>query len=156
MPPTSLLKGTVDGGPESDPGAPGRVAVVFERSRSGTSALREAAELANAGRELSILTLAPQARPARWGRAGGEGPYNIAVREEAELDLKEARDALGSVAERAIFKMLAGCPQPPLASWISEQGIGLVLLPHQRLTPGGNPFVRSLRKGTSAEIRVIR
>src|SRR5450759_4211770 len=60
----------------------GRVAVVFERGGAGTAALREAAELANAGSELSVVTLAPQARPAIWGRAGGEGPYNIAIREE--------------------------------------------------------------------------
>jgi len=107
---TTLVEGSVHGG--SGSGAAGRVAVVFERSNAGTAALREAAELANAGRELSVVTLAPQARPPRWGRAGGEGPYNIAVREEAELELQEARDLLGSVANRATFKVLAGCPQP--------------------------------------------
>jgi hypothetical protein len=146
----------VDGSMRGGSGAPGRVAVVFERSNAGTAALREAAELANAGRELSVVTLAPQARPTRWGRAGGEGPYNIAVREEAELDLREARDMLGSVASRATFQMLAGCPQPRLASWVAEHGFGLVLLPHRRLTPGGNPFARSLRKKTSAEVRLVR
>jgi hypothetical protein len=132
------------------------VAVVFERSKAGMAALREAAELANAGSELSVVTLAPQARPARWGRAGGEGPYNVAVREEAKLELREAREILGSVAARATFRMLAGCPQPPLASWVAEHGFGLVLLPRQRLTPGGNPFARSLRKETSAEVRLVR
>jgi hypothetical protein len=67
----TLEEGSVDNG--SGPGgAPGRVAVVFERSKAGTAALREAAELANAGRELWVVTLAPHARPARWGRAGGE------------------------------------------------------------------------------------
>lgn len=132
------------------------MAVVFERSNAGTAALREAAELANAGHELSVVTLAPQAPPARWGRAGGEGPYNVAVREEAELDLQEARGILGSVADRATFKMLAGCPQPPLASWVTQHGFGLVLLPHRRLTPGGNPFAKSLRKKTSAEVRMVR
>jgi hypothetical protein len=130
--------------------------VVFERSNAGTAALREAAELANTGRELSVLALAPQARPARWGRAGGEGPYNIAVREEAELDLRKARGLLGSVAGRATFTMLAGHPQPPLATWVAEREIGLVLLPHHRLTPGGNHFARSLRKETSAEVRLVR
>jgi len=50
------------------------------------------------GRELSVVTLAPQARPQRWGRAGGEGPYNIAVRQEAQLELREASDILGAVA----------------------------------------------------------
>lgn len=152
----TLTGGSTDGGSVSGPGAPQRVAVVFERSEAGAAALREAAELANAGRELSVVTLAPQARPARWGRAGGEGPYNIAVREEAALELQEAREILGSVAPRVTFKVLAGCPQPPLASWVAEEGFGLVLLPHRRMSPGGNPFARRLRKETSAEIRLIR
>ncbi len=151
---TTPVEGSVQG--ESSSGALRRVAVVFERSNAGTAALREAAELANAGRELSVVTLAPQARPPSWGRAGGTGPYNIAIREEAELELREARDILGSVASRATFKMLAGCPQPPLASWVAQHGFGLVLLPHHRLTPGGNLFARSLRKETSAEVRLVR
>ncbi len=129
---------------------------MFERSSAGTAALREAAELANAGRELSVVTLAPQARPARWGRAGGEGPYNVAVREEAQLDLREAREILGSTAPRATFDVLAGCPQPALASWVARHGFGVVLLPHHRLTPGGHLFAKSLRKETSAEVRLIR
>jgi len=152
----TLVDGSVHGGSGSGAGAGGRVAVVFERGSAGTAALREAAELVNAGRELSVVTLAPQARPARWGRAGGEGPYNIAIREEARLELQEAREILGSVASRATFKVLAGCPQPPLASWVAQHGFGLVLLPHRRLTPHGNPFVRSLRKETSAEVRLVR
>jgi hypothetical protein len=151
---TTLVEGSVHGG--SGSGAAGRVAVVFERSDAGTAALREAAELANAGRELSVVTLAPQARPPVWGRAGGTGPYNIAIREEAELELREARDILGSVASRATFEVLAGCPQPRLASWVAQHGFGLVLLPHRRLTPGGNPFAQSLRKETSAEVRLVR
>lgn len=90
------------------------------------------------------------------GTGRGEGPYNIAVREEAELELQEAREILGSVASRAQFKMLAGYPRPPLARWVAEQGCGLVLLAHRRLTPGGNPFAKSLRKETSAEVRLVR
>ncbi|MFI4990865.1 MAG: universal stress protein [Solirubrobacterales bacterium] len=151
---TTPVKGSTHGG--SGAGADGRVAVVFERSSAGSAALREAAELANAARELSVVTLAPQARPARWGRAGGEGPYNVAVREETQLELREAREILGSVADRATFEVLAGCPQPPLASWVAQHGFGLVLLPHRRLSPGGHLFAKSLRKETSAEVRLVR
>lgn len=150
----ALVEDSIGGGPTS--GGPGRVAVVFERSDAGAAALREGAELANAGRELSVVTLAPQARAPLWGRAGGTGPYNIAIKEEAELELREARDILGSIASRATFNVLVGSPQPPLASWVTEHGFGLVLLPHHRLTPGGNPFARSLRKETSAEVRLVR
>jgi Universal stress protein family len=148
------VEGSVDGASGSGP--PQRIAVVFERGDAGTAALREAAELASAGRELSVVTLAPQARPPSWGRAGGTGPYNVAIRQEAELELREARDMLGSVAGRATFKVLAGCPQPPLAPWVAQQGFGLVLLPHHRFTPGGNFFARRLRKETSAEVRLVR
>jgi hypothetical protein len=130
--------------------------VIFERGNAGMSALREAAELANAGCELSVVTLAPQARPPSWGRAGGTGPYNVAIAEEAELELQEARDILGSVASRATFAVLTGCPQPPLAAWVAQHEFGLVLLPYQRMTLGGNPFARSLRKGTSAEVQLVR
>jgi hypothetical protein len=151
---TTPAEGSVHGG--SGSGASRRVAVVFERSDAGTAALREAAELASAGSELSVVTLAPQARPPSWGRAGGTGPYNIAIKQEAELELREARDMLGSVADRATFKVLVGCPQPPLAAWVAQQGFGLVLLPHHRLTLGGNFFARSLRKETSAEVRLVR
>jgi hypothetical protein len=150
---TGLVEGSVHS--SGGRGAPARVAAVFERSDAGRAALREAAELANAGRELTVVTLAPQARPPRWGRAGGEGPYNIAIRQEAELELKDAREILGSVADRATFTVLAGCPQPPLASWVAQHGFELVLLPRRRLTPGGNPFAKRLRKETSAEVRLI-
>ncbi len=151
---TALVGDPPQSGP--DGGAPARVAVVFERGARGEAVLREGAELASAGRLLAVVALAPQARPPKWGRAGGEGPYNVAVRQEAELDLRAAREMLGTVAERATFNVLAGCPQPRLAAWVLEHRIGLVLLPRHRLTPNGNFFVRSLRKETSAEVRVIR
>ena len=153
---TTPVEGSVHGELSSGAGGPRRVAVVFERGGSGAAALREAAELANTGCELSVVTLAPQARAVRWGRAGGEGPYNIAVREEAQEELHEAREILGSVAVLATFEVLAGCPQPPLASWVAQRELGLVLLPHRRLTPGGNPFARTLRKKTTAEVRLVR
>jgi hypothetical protein len=151
---TALVDESIDRGWGA--GAAGPVAVVFERSNAGTAALREAAELANAGRELSVVTLAPQARTPGCCRAGGTGPYNIAIKEEAELELREAREILGSVASRARFQMLSGCPRPPLASWVAQAGFGLVLLPHHRLSRGGNPFAKSLRKQTSAQVRLVR
>ncbi len=149
-----LEEGSIHGGPEA--GAPARAAVVFERSPAGEAALREGAELANGGRLLAVVALAPQARPARWVRSGGEGPYNAAIRDEAKLDLRFARELLGSVAGRATFILLAGCPQPPLAEWVAEHGMGIVLLPRHRFSRGGNLFARSLRRETSAEVRLVR
>jgi len=151
---TAPTDGPAHGGLETGDGAARRVVVVFERGKAGNAALREAAERANAGAELSVVTLAPQARAVR--RAGGEGPYNVAIRHEAQLELHEARDLLGSVAARATFNVLSGCPQPPLASWVAQYGFDLVVLPRQRLTPGGNYFAKSLRKETSAEVVLVR
>jgi len=156
MPDSTLIDGSIDGQADADAGAPARVAVVYERGRAGEAVLREGAELANAGRLLAVVTLAPQARPPVWGRASGTGPYNVAIQEEAKLELSEARKILGTVAARASFSVLSGTPQPKLARWVAEQGFGLVLLPHRRLAPGGNFFVKSLRKETSAEIRVLK
>ena len=156
MPGATLIDGSVDGGETAEGGRPARVAVVYERGGAGEAVLREGAELANAGRLLAVVTLAPQARPPVWGRAGGTGPYNLAVREEAELELREARGILGFLADRATFRVLSGCPQPNLATWVAEQGFGLILLPHRRFTPGGNVFAKGLRRRTSAEVRVVR
>jgi hypothetical protein len=142
--------------PFAEGGAAGPIAVVFERGEAGAAVLREAAELANAGHDVSVVTLAPQARSPIWGRAGGTGPYNVAIQEEASIELQEAREILGSVASRATFEVLTGSPQPPLASWVAEHGVGLVLLPHHRLTPGGHFFAKSLRHKTSAEVRLVK
>ena len=136
-------------------GATRHVLAVFEPGHNGEATLREAAELAEAGSELSVVTLAPQARPSRCCGKGGTGPYNIAVREEAEIELRQARDVLGATARRASFTMLVGCPAPPFATWAAEQAFDLILLPARRFTRGGNPAARGLRQATSAEVRVI-
>ena len=151
----TLAGDTIGGDRGASAGRAARVLVVYEPCPTGRAALREAAELANAGSELTVVTLAPQARPLLWGKAGGEGPYNIAVREEAEMELRQARDILGSVAGRAAFTVLAGtCP--PLAPWAAAQAFDLVLLPHHRFTPGGSHLARGLRRATFAEVRLVR
>jgi hypothetical protein len=156
-PDATLERGTADGGGcSATPGPPDRVLVVFEPCDSGRAALREAAELANAGSELSVVTLAPQVKPMLWGRAGGEGPYNLAMREEAEIDLGKAREILGSVAARATFAVLAGTPQPPRGSWAAARAFSVVLLPFHRFTPGGSRLAKALRRATTAEVRLVR
>jgi len=133
-----------------------RVLVVFERGAGGMAALREAAELAEAGGEVSVVTLAPQAKPLRCCGGGGAGPYNHAVRCEAEDELRVAREALGSAAGRTTFTVLAGCPDPPLTAWVAEHEFDLVILPRRRLARGGSPLARGLRQATAAEIRLVR
>jgi len=152
----TLTSGTTDGGQEWTAPRPTRVLVVFEPGRTGMTALREAAELAEAGSELSVVTLAPQARPLRCCGGGGAGPYNCAVRGEAETELQQARQDLGTAAGRASFTVLAGCPEPPLAAWVAEHAFDLILLPHHRLTFGGNRLAKGLRRSTEAEVRLVR
>jgi Universal stress protein family len=137
------------------PGANRRVLAVFEPGRSGEATLREAAELAEAGCELSVVTLAPQARPSRCCGKGGTGPYNIAVREEAEIELRQARDILGAKARRASFTVLVGQPSPPLAAWAQEHAFDLILLPSHPFTRGGNRYAKAVRVAVSAEVRLV-
>ncbi len=150
-----LPKQPTSDGPLALDGAHGSVAVVFQRGKSGNRVLREAAELAAAGRKLSVIALAPQAERAKCCRSQCEGPYNIAIKEEAARELDEARRALGSLADRATFSIVEGSPRPPLANWVAEHRFGLVLLPRSRFTPGGNAFARTLRKRTRAEVRIV-
>ena len=133
-----------------------RVLAVFEPGQAGEAALREAAELAEAGGELSVVTLAPQARPSRCCGKGGTGPYNIAVREEAELELRQAREILGAGAKGVSFRVLVGHPTPPLASWAQEDAFDLILLPSHPFTRGGNRYARAMRRATSAEVRLVQ
>jgi len=150
---TAQAQGAVDGAREAA-GAT-RVLVVFEQGRAGAAALREAAELAVSGAELHVVTLAPQARPSRCC-GPGPGPYNCAVREGAEEELHDARENLGSTAQRATFTTLVGCPDPPLAAWAAEHAFDLILLPAHRLTRGGNRLANSLRRATAADVRLVR
>src|ERR1700730_14793373 len=145
---------TIDSGRYGGP--PARVLVVFEPGRPGRVALREAAELTEAGGWLSVVTLAPQARPLRCCGGGGACPYNCAVRQAAETELREARDILGTAAGRATFTVLLGCPDPPLAAWTAEHGVDVLLLPAHRLTLGGSRLARGLRRAAAAEVRLAR
>jgi Universal stress protein family len=156
--PASKVAHEESGGGSVDPrpaAARRRVLAVFEPGHAGEATLREAAELAEAGCELSVVTLAPQAGQSRCCSKGGTGPYNIAVREEAEIELRQARDMLGASARHASFTVLVGHPDPPLAAWAGEHGFDLVLLPSHPFTRGGNRHARAVRRAISAELRLV-
>src|SRR3979409_2615510 len=95
----TLARDQIDG--DRGAGRSARVLVVFEPGRTGRAALREAARLSEACSDLSVVTLAPQARPLQCCGGGGAGPYNRGVRKTAETELHEAREVLGSAASRA-------------------------------------------------------
>ncbi len=145
---------------EGDRGGSGppaaRVLVVFEAGRSGAAALRAGAELAEAGRELSVVTLAPQAKPLRCCGGGGAGPYNCAVRAQADDELREARGLLGPALKPAMLTVLVGHPEPPLVPWIGEHAFDIVVLPARRFTRRGGRLARHLRRATGADVRLVR
>lgn len=132
-----------------------RVLAVFQSGRAGRAVLREASEQVAGGAQLSVVTLAPQARPYKCCGGGGAGPYNCGVREEAVEDLRRAKDMLGPVAAGATFTTLRGTPQPPLAAWAAEHNFDVIILPGQRLSRTGGRLARALRRATAAEIRLV-
>lgn len=133
-----------------------RVLVVYEEGRAGRAAILEAAELAASGAELTVVTLAPQAKPLKCCEGGGAGPYNCAVRDAAAEELRQARALLGSLAKRASFTTLVGTPEPPLAEWSAGQSLDAIILPGHRLERRGGRLARDLRRATRADVRVVR
>ncbi|MGI9185143.1 MAG: hypothetical protein ACR2GZ_09320 [Solirubrobacteraceae bacterium] len=129
--------------------------VIFEHGSNGASALAQAAERTNSSQSgLTVVTLAPQQECTRCCGPSAE-PFNAAVREDAERDLRAARELAGPVADRAAFKVLVGGCDPPLPAWIAEQKFDLVLLPRHRFRLGGHRIARKLRRSTQAEVRVV-
>jgi len=130
------------------------VLVVFSEGRRSEAALREGAELAAAGDELHVVTLAPLATPSRCCRGDGAAAYNCAISDAAEDELRQARALLGSLAERATFTKLRGTPWPPLADWAAEWAFDTVIVPRHRLARGGGRIARELRTASTAEVRL--
>ena len=147
----STTAGGVVQPPSDAHGGSTRVLVVFEEGRGGEAALREGAELAAAGAELSVVTLAPQAKPFKCCGGGGPGPYNCAVRDQAQEELRQAQSLLGSLARRATFTVLAGTPAPPLTEWSAVRAFDVIFLPAPRFARAGGRQARALRRVCSAE-----
>ncbi|MGI8715855.1 MAG: hypothetical protein ACR2NR_22265 [Solirubrobacteraceae bacterium] len=142
-----------DRGPTTKPSA--RVLVIFELNSNGAAALTQAAEVTSGSRSgLTVVTVAPQQPCTRCCGPSAE-PFNAAVREDAERDLRAARELVGPAADRAAFKVLVGGRDPPLPAWIAEQAFDLVLLPRHRFTLGGHPMARKLRRATRAQVRLV-
>ena len=135
-------------------GPPRRVLVVYREGRGGEAALREGAELAAAGAELSVVTLAPQAKPLKCCKGGGAGPYNCAVRAVAHDELRQARELLGSLP-RVRATTLKGTPSRRLAEWSAVQQFDVVIVDRARFARGGGRLARQLRAATTADVRLV-
>jgi hypothetical protein len=145
--PAPAERGRADGGL--------RALAVYERSRNGEHTLREAAEMASGGARLTDVTLAPQAPRARCC-GSGSGAYNCAMRDEAAVELRDARRLLGATADRVRFVVLVERRDPPLSIWVAEAGFQVVLVPADRFSRGGGALARSLRRASAADVRLIR
>jgi hypothetical protein len=131
-----------------------RVLVVYLEGRAGEAALREGAERRAAGAELTVVTLAPQAKPLRCCGGGGAGPYNCAVKDAADEELRVARGLLGALAADATFTKLVGTPWPPLAAWAAARSFDVAIVPRERFARGGGRIARELRAVTGADVRL--
>jgi len=136
--------------------APARVLVLFESSASGAAALREAAALGGADTTLTVVTLAPQSvQPRCCTRGPGVEVVNCVVRDEAELELTQARTILGDSAATATFRSLVGGQDPPLHAWAAERAFDVIVVPRRRRSVAGHPSARRLRRATAGELRLV-
>lgn len=133
-----------------------RVLVLFESTPSGVAALQEAAQLADEGTDMSVVTLAPQGVDSRCcARGPSVEVVNCVARDAAEDDLREARQILGDTGTRTTFTSLVGNRNPPLTDWAAAKAFDLIVLPARRLSIGGHPLARKLRRATTAEVRLV-
>jgi len=135
---------------------PARALALFEPTASGAAVMAQAAQLCGAGTDVTVVTLAPQAVAARCCQRGpGVEVLNCVVRDEAAGELAQAREMLGTAAERVTFTTLIGKRDPPLGSWAAGEQFDLILLPSRRLSLGGHPLARRVRRATKTELRLV-
>jgi hypothetical protein len=104
---------------------------------------------------LTLVAVAPRARSG--GCAVSPSAYNDAVRDAVDADLQEVADRLRRSGAEAECVVLVDGVDPPLAEWIAEQRIGLVLLPARRRPIGGqdHPAAEELRRLDGVDVRVV-
>jgi hypothetical protein len=131
------------------------VLVVYQRGRGGAAALTEGAGLlASSAAMLTVVTFAPQ--DIHPGCTVYADPYNAAVREQARIELEEARRLLGVLGAEAHYERLVEGRDPPLGEWVAFNGFDLVLLPARRLASGpAHATARWLRRSGNCEVRVL-
>jgi hypothetical protein len=139
-----------------DCGSPSRIAVLFERGRTGAAALEQAAALASRScADLTVIVLVPQAAASH--RCGpSPSAYNCAVLDEARLELREAARLVPESAREARFRLLTEGTDPPLNAWVAGERFDVVVLPARRrlLRSPGHPAVRALRRLGGCQVRL--
>jgi len=136
-----------------------RVVALYEPGHSGSATLDLAGDLVERdAAKLTVLGVAPQAPAGKCCGATSPADYNHAVCDAVAMELRQARDQLGSIAERATFKLLIEGTDPPPHEWIAAGNFDLVLLPARRrlLRAGTHPAAARLQRATRAEVRVVQ
>jgi len=138
--------------------APARVLVLYERGRNGEAALAAAAEFVtgSAAARITVVTLAPQDADPGACVVYTE-PFNAAVREQASLELSEARSMLAALEQAAAYESL-GAQRDAVARRLAlGSGWHLVLVPARglryRLPFGAG---RRLRRAARCEVRIVK
>jgi hypothetical protein len=150
------VDGSIDRRDGDQESAPARVLVIFEPGAPGVAALHQAAELGDARTQLTVVALAPQSeQPRCCARGPSVEVVNCVVRDEAERDLRTAREILARRREQVTFKSLVGGQDPPLGDWAAARGFDVIVLPARRLSLAGHPWARRLARATSAELRIV-
>jgi hypothetical protein len=133
-----------------------RIAVVLESGRSGQAALDRAVALAREHEaELSVVALAPQAERSH---CAGPSPQdlNAALWDATAADLKAARTRIHRSGDPGCaWTLLVEGQDPPLAQWVRQHEIDLVLLPARRslIRRRRHPQARHLR--AHVQVRVV-
>jgi hypothetical protein len=121
---------------------PAHVLVLFEDSRRGAAAIRQATADALAGARLTVVTVAVIESAGAKCCDTGAGYWNGVVRELAAADLDRARLIIGDRTS-AEFKVLTGhCVAAALTLKARESRADLVIVPSGR---GIHPWFRARR-----------
>ena len=145
---------TIEAGTQPRP----RVVALFEPGRAGSATLDLAREFVrHDSAKLTVLGVAPQATAGKCCGATSAADYTRAVCDAVAAELRQAHGRLGSIGERATFKVLIEGADPPLHEWIAAGNFDVVLLPARRrlLRLGTHPAVARIRQTTRAEVRIV-
>ena len=130
------------------------ILVVFENSRAGKRALRDAAAIADEHRaRISVARIVEYERRT-YGCCIRSVQWNQILDEVALDELALARDVLGERYPPPRFEVVPGRGDKAIPGLVDRLGCDLVLVPSRRI--GGRRSLRRLRSSLSVDIQAVR
>ncbi len=129
------------------------VLCIYREGRAGRKALADLRTLASEGHPLTVLVEVPQADSLHCCRPG-IFEYNIAVREDCERELGNARGALAGLSETR-FALLFEHDGDALVRWLEPHSFRSVLLATERRGIARRLQVRRVRRACRAPVLVF-